>query len=115
LGDQVGFDGVILFKKGVKVHHQISDHVEDRKRFDQNLLLKTPGQFLAGQSTDAIDPHPIRSADAMAAGHPERESRVLFPAYSIKTVEKSIHGICLHLVILIIRLFILHRIETEDL
>jgi hypothetical protein len=66
--DQIGFNRTILFKEGIEIHDQVFDYFENRKRFNQDLLLEIFHQLLAGEATDAVDPHPVRSADAMATG-----------------------------------------------
>jgi len=51
----------------------------------------------------------------MAAGHPKGQRRVLLPTDPVEAIEKSVRGISIDLIILIVRLLILLRIETEYL
>ena len=111
--DQIGFDRIVFLKEGVEVHDQVLDHLKYRKRLDQNLLFIVPGQLLTGKAANPVDPHSVRSADAMAARPPVREGGVLFPPDSIEAIQKPVHWIGLDLIGPVVRLLVLLRIEAE--
>ncbi len=113
--DQIRLDRIVLLKEGVQVNDQIFDHLKYRKRLDQNLLFIVPGQLLTGKAADAVDPHPVRSADAMAARPSVGERWVLLPSDSVEAIKKSIHRIGLHLIGSVVRLLVLLGIKAKDL
>jgi hypothetical protein len=114
LGDQIRFDRVISFEKGLKVHNQILNDPEDRKGFKKNLLLEIFDQLLTGKAADTIDPHPVRPANSMAAGPAIRKGGILLRPDPVETVEKAIQRISLHLVGPVVGLLILLRIESKN-
>jgi len=66
--DEIGFNRTILFKEEIEIHNQVFDHFENWKRLNQDFLLESFHQLLTGEATDAVNSHPVRSADAMATG-----------------------------------------------
>ena len=77
MSDEIRFDGIVFFKEQILIDHQILDDLEYGEGLDEDLSRKILHQLLAGQTTEAIDSHPIRTADPVSAGHPEGQGGVL--------------------------------------
>jgi hypothetical protein len=114
LCDQIRFDGIIFFKEGIEIDHKIFDHLKYRKGSIRIFIFKIFDQLLARLTTDTINSHSIRSTDAVGTGHSKREGGILPPSDSVEAVKEPVHRVRFYLKGLVIRVFILCRIKTED-
>src|SRR5208283_4041226 len=96
-------------------HDEILDHLKDRKGLDKHLLAEGPNEFLTRKATDPVDPHPVRTADAVTARHAKGERRVLLPADAIEAIEKPVEGLGIDLVAPVVRPVVTFRIIAENL
>jgi hypothetical protein len=55
----MGFDGTIPFKERGKIYNEILNHFKYGKRLNQDFLPEISHQLLAGEATDAVDPHAV--------------------------------------------------------
>lgn len=80
----------MLFEKGGKIRHKISDHSEIRQRSDsEGFVGYIKDLSIAGKHWFSIDEHRARTADAHSAGEPKGKRGILRFLYAMKTVENS--------------------------
>ena len=114
LGDEIRLYRVVLFEKQILINNQVLNDLKHRQGLDQDLPLEVLDQLLAGQASYSVDPHSIRTADPVGAGHPEGQRRVLFRPNPDEAIEEPIHGVRFDFKCLVVRLFVLLGIIPED-